>query len=199
MNRHAAMTIQDTRGRVYAAEFISGAKDNHLRKRYLEKIVNLQMQTGIIPKGERFAKDLWNKVSNLNDDIAHRVSRKIVDFAKQHGAKIIIFEYLDNLKPTKGSKSRWLNQKFNHWVKSRIFRYTRYKALHEGIITCRVSPKNTSARCPYCGMLTIQRYSDGRKNGVDLAKCTNCGMHGVNSDFVGSLGIGTAFRLKYCS
>lgn len=199
INRHAVMTIQDTKGRVYATKFISGTKDNHLRKRYLEKIVNLQKQTRIIPEDERFAKDLWNKVSNLNNDIAHRVSRQIVNFAGEHGASIIVFEHLDNLKPSKGSKPHWLNQKFNHWVKGRIFHYTQYKALHEGIITCRVSPKNTSARCPYCGMLTIQRYNNGKENGVDLAKCTNCGIHDINSDYVGSLGIGIAFRLKHCA
>jgi len=203
INRHAVMTVQDAEGRVCAAKFISGAKDNHLRKRYLEKIVNLQVQTGVIPKGERFAKDLWDKVSNLNDDIAHRVSRQIVDFAKHHEAKIIVFEYLGNLKPSKGTKSRYLNRRFNHWVKGRIFRYTQYKALHEGIITCRVSAKNTSTRCPYCGMLTIQRYNKGqsgkKSSGVDLTRCANCGVRDVNSDFVGSLGIGAAFRLKHCS
>jgi len=63
LKRHAAVTIQDTEGRVCATKFISGAKGNHLRKRYLEKIVNLQMQTRVIPKGERFAKNLWNDSS----------------------------------------------------------------------------------------------------------------------------------------
>lgn len=203
MNRHAAATIQDAKGRVYAVKFISAAKDNHLRKRHLEKIVSLQMQTGVIPEGERFAKHLWDKVSNLNDDIAHRVSREIVEFARRHGAKIIVFEHLGSLKPSRGTKSHLLNQKFIFWVKGRIFRYTRYKALHEGIVTCRVSPKNTSARCPYCGFLTIVRYNKGRDGrevkGVDLAKCTNCKVRDLNSDYVGSLGIGTAFRLKHCA
>jgi len=202
MKRHAAMTIQDTKGRIYAAKLISGAKDNHLRKRYLEKIVNLQKKTRIIPEGERFAKDLWNKISNLNDDIAHRVSKQIVDFAKHHGAKIIVFEHLGNLRPEKGTKSHWLNQKLGYWVKGRIFRYAQYKALHIGMVTCRVSPKDTSSRCPYCGMLTIYRYNKDRNEkeikGIDLTKCTNCGVHDLNSDFVGSLGIGTVFRLKHC-
>lgn len=204
MKRHAVITIQDTKeGRVCAVKFISAAKDNHLRKRYLEKIVNLQMQTGVIPEGERFAKHLWDKVSNLNDDIAHQVSREIVDLAKAHGARIIVFEHLDSLKPSRGTKSRRLNQMFIFWVKGRIFRYTKYKALHEGILTCRVSPKETSFRCPYCGFLTIVRYNKGENGeevkGVDLAKCTSCGVRDVNSDFIGSLGIGRNFRLKYCS
>lgn len=128
---------------------------------------------------------------------------QVVKFAKHHGARIIVFEYLDDLKPEKGSKSHYLNQKFNHWVKGRIFRYTQYKALHEGIITCRVPPKETSSRCPYCGFLTIVRYNKGKDGketkGVDLAKCTNCGVHDVNADYIGTLGIGRNFRFKYLS
>jgi IS605 OrfB family transposase len=74
------------------------------------------MQTGVVKEGERFARHLWDKISNLNNDIAHRTSREIVDFAKYHGAKIIVFEHLDGLKPSKGTKSHWLNQRFIFWV-----------------------------------------------------------------------------------
>lgn len=196
INRHAVLTIQDTKGRVYATKCISGKKDNHLRKRYLEKIVRLQKKTRIIPGGERFAKHLWDKVRHLNDDIAHRVSKQILDFAESHGANVVVFEHLGNLRAEKGTKSRWLNQKFNHWVKGRIFRYTQYKGLHRNILSSRVNPKHTSKRCPYCGMLTIERYNV-RGKGVDLAKCTNCGTFGMNSDFVGSLGIGQKFILRH--
>jgi IS605 OrfB family transposase len=153
----------------------------------------------IIPEGERFAKDLWNKVSNLNNNIAHKVSRQIVDFAASHGAKVIVFEHLDNLKPEKGTKSHWLNRKLGHWVKGRVFRYTQYKGLHAGIVTSRVSPKGTSSRCPYCGYHTIERYTPGKERGVDLARCTNCGIRDINADFIGTLGIGRNFRLKHLS
>lgn len=200
MNRHAVLTIQDAKGRVLAVKFINSRKDNHLRKRYLEKIVALQKQTGVPAKGEKFAQHLWNKVSNLNEDIAHRVSKQIVDFALHYSVKTIVFEHLGNLKPQKGTRSRWLNSKFNYWVKGRIFRYSQYKGLHSGIVTSRVSPKNTSKRCPYCGQLTIQRYNPGKKKtGVDLAWCTSCDTYGFNSDFVGSVGVGTTFRRKHCA
>ncbi|MCF8010930.1 MAG: transposase [Clostridiales bacterium] len=142
---------------------------------------------------------MWNKVSNLNNDIAHRVSKQITDFAVHHGARVIVFEHLGNLKPQKGSKSRWLNSKFNHWVKGRIVKYTRYKGLHRGIVTSKVSPRNTSKRCPYCGQVSIKRYSQGKKNGVGLARCTNCNTQGMNADYVGSSGVGTNFILKHCA
>jgi IS605 OrfB family transposase len=196
INNHAVMTIQDAEGRVLATEIISGARDSHLRKRHLEEIAKLQKQTRVIPGGERFAKDLWDKVSNFNDDLAHQVSRRIVNFAKKHGAAVIVFEHLENLKPEKRTRSHWLNRKLGHWVKARIFRYTRYKALHAGILTARVSPRDTSSRCPYCGFLAIERYTPGKPGGVKLARCTNCGVGDINSDFVGSLGIGRTFIFK---
>jgi IS605 OrfB family transposase len=199
INNHAVLTIQDAKGRVYATKFISGGKDIHLRKRLLEKIVRLQKQTKSIPEGERFAKDLWDKISNFNNDIAHQVSRQIVNFAKEHGATVIVFEHLTNLKPEKGAKSHWLNRKLGYWLKARIFEYNQYKALHASILTSRVNPKYTSARCPYCGYLTIKRYTPSHKRGVKLARCTNCRTHGVNSDFVGSMGIGAKFRLRYAA
>lgn len=191
INNHVAMTIQDREGRVLATKIISGREDNHLRKSYLERVVKLQRQTKMIPEGERFATDLWNKISNFNDNVAHKVSREIVKFAKQHGAKTIVFENLTSLNPSKGTKSRRLNQKFMFWVKGRILKYTRYKALHEGIVVNRVNPKNTSKECPYCGGDLI------RYQGVALAKCTACGVKDVNADYIGSLGIGRNFIKKW--
>lgn len=197
LSHHAVMTIQDTEGRVLATEFISGARDNHLRKQYLEQIVRLQKETGIIPEGERFATDLWDKVKNLDNDIAHRVSRRIVDFAAKHGAKIIVFEHLGNLRPQKGTRSHRMNQKLGYWVKGRIVEYTRYKALHQGIIVCRVNPRDTSRRCPDCGFLSIERYLPGKPKGVTLARCANCGTHDVHADWLATRNIGQKFRLRY--
>ncbi|MHB1418245.1 MAG: zinc ribbon domain-containing protein [Bacillota bacterium] len=187
INNHVAMTIQDREGRVLTTRIISGRKDNHLRKSYLEQIVRLQKETQVIPDGERFAVALWNKIGNFNDNVAHKVSRVIVKIAQMYGAKTIVFEHLTNLKPSKGTKSHRLNQKFIFWVKGWIVKYTRYKALHEGIVVNRVSPRNTSNECPYCGG-KLTRYQ-----GVALAKCPECGVRDVNADYIGSLGIGRNF------
>ncbi len=197
LENHAAVTIQDAEGRVLATLFISGAKDNHLRKRRLEQIVRLQKATGVIPESESFAVDLWRKIRHLGDDAVHQVSRRIVDFAQKHGAKVIVFEHLGGFRPEKGTKSRKLNQKLSYWLRGRIFRYTQYKALHEGIVTVRVNPRDTSRRCPYCGFLAVERYTPGRANGAKLARCLNCGTHDVNADWLATLNIGRKFRGRY--
>lgn len=199
MNHHAVCTIQDDEGRVYATKFISGEKDNHLRKQYLDKIVNKQRITGVIPEDESFCITLWDKICHLNDYIAHKVSREIINFAEKHGAKTIVFEHLGNLSPQKGKRSRRLNQRYMFWVKGKIVKYTDYKSKHHTIMVNRVSPKDTSRRCPYCGSLSIIRYTEStkRKYGVELAHCVNCKTHAVNSDFIGSLGVGRNFRMKH--
>jgi hypothetical protein len=45
-------------------------------------------------------------------------------------------------------------------MKGRIFQYARYKAWNEGILTCRVSPRNTSRECARCQAQVI-RYEAG--------------------------------------
>jgi len=197
INNHVCMTIQDSKGRVLATKFISAAEDNHLRKHYLEAIARKQRVTKIPAEGERLCKSLWEKVSNFNDNLAHQISRQIVDFAKEHEAKIIVFEHLNSLKPDGKTKAARYNKKLMYWLKGRIFNYTKYKAKHSEITVSRVNPKFTSKRCPYCGYLTIVRYTPNKLYGVNLGKCTNCGTHDVNADFIGSIGIGNKLRLRY--
>ncbi|MGI9951314.1 transposase [Moorellaceae bacterium AZ2] len=200
VDHHAVMTVRDTEGRVLAARFLRGAKDSRLRKRYLEKVVNLQRQTRIIPEGETFARDLWEKIANFNNYLAHLISRRIVDFAVEHGAKIIVFENLKTLRPEKGTKSHYLNQKLGYWVRGRVYRYARYKALHAGILVVRVSPPDTSRRCPLCGKLSIERYTPGKKNGKKLARCVACKkLRDVSADFLATENIFDRFLCVYAS
>lgn len=132
------------------------------------------------------------------DSLAHLVSRRIVDFAVEHGAGIIVFENLKNLRPEKGTKSRRLNQRLGHWVRGRVFRYASYKALHAGILVVRVSAVNTSRRCPECGKLSVERYTPGKAGGKKLARCTACGgVKGVNADFLATANIFDRFLCVY--
>jgi IS605 OrfB family transposase len=129
----------------------------------------------------------------VDEQVAHLVSARIVQFATQHEASILVFEHLSNLKPQKGKYSRRSNAKRAYWMKGRIFKYAKYKAWNEGIITSRVSPRNTSKECARCHGL-IARYDakhapEGYTPGTPLAFCSDCGMKG-NADRNASLVIG---------
>jgi hypothetical protein len=111
-----------------------------------------------------------------------------------------VFEHLGNLKPQKGKYSRRGNSKRAFWMKGRIFKYAKYKAYNEGILTSRVSPRNTSRECARCHSL-VARYeagqpAEGYTAGASLVLCQECGMKG-NADRYASLVIGQRLIARY--
>jgi putative transposase len=195
INEHVAVaTIQDVEGSILATRFIGGGQRvSGFRKRVLGHIARKRSQTGTIAKGEQDNADLWTKIRHGDEHVAHLVSARIVQFAQQHQATVLVFEHLGNLKPAKGKYSKRGNEKRAFWMKGRIFNYARYKAYNVGILTSRVSPKNTSRECAKCGA-PVARYAEGQpaegyQMGAPLCKCENCGMAG-NADRNASIVIG---------
>ncbi len=82
--------------------------------------------------------------------------------------------------PERGKYSRRSNTKRAFWIKGRIFRYAKYKAWNAGIITSRVSPRNTSQECARCHA-QVFRYEAGQEAsgytpGAPLVLCHECHM-----------------------
>jgi putative transposase len=164
------------------------------------RIARNRGKTGMIVEGEQDNAALWRKINNVDESISHLVSARIVQFAKEHGATILVFEYLGNLKPEKGKYSRRGNRKRAFWMKGRIFTYAKYKAYSEGLLTSRVNPRNTSRECARCHSL-VARYKEGQPAegytaGAPLVLCPQCGMHG-NADRNASLVIGQCLVKRY--
>jgi putative transposase len=202
LNQHLAVcTIQTVEGTVVATRFIQGGKQLHgLRKRQLGRVARNRSKTGIITEGEQDNAARWSKIRALDEDSAHQVSHRIVEFAKQHQASILVFEHLGHFKPQKGKYSRRGNEKRSYWLRGKIFKYTKYKSWSEGIVTCRVSPRNTSRACARCGAL-VARYdagkpAEGYTPGAPLVYCPQCHMHG-NSDRNASIVIGKRLLARY--
>jgi IS605 OrfB family transposase len=197
----AVCTIQTVEGKILATTFIGGGRRiSGFRKQQLGRIARNRRQTGRIAEGEQDNADLWRKITNVDESIAHLVSARIVQFAKLHGATILVFEHLGNLKPEKGKYSRRGNSKRAYWMKGRIFQYAKYKAWNEGIITSRVNPRNTSRECARCHAL-VARYEAGRPAegytpGAPLVLCPQCGMKG-HADRNASLVIGQRLVKRY--
>ncbi len=195
LDKHLAVcTIQNAEGSTLATTFIGAGKEVHgFRKLQLGRIARNRRKTGILAEGEQDNAALWAKIRHVDEQVAHLVSRRIVQFAMQHGASLLVFEHLGNLKPQKGRYSRRSNAKRAYWMKGRIFKYAKYKTWQEGIITSRVSPRNTSKECARCHGL-IARYDarqepTGYTPGTPLACCPQCGMRG-NADRNASIVIG---------
>jgi transposase len=198
----AVCTVQSAEGTILATRFIGGGDAvTGFRKRVLGRVARNRRKTGIMTSGEQDNAARFQKLRNRNDYEAYRISRRIVQFALEHDASIIVFEHLGNLKPEKGKYSRRGNTKRAYWMKGRIFRSAKYKAWAERIITCRVSPRNTSRECARCGE-NIIRYAqgwhpqDGYTVGAPLVRCPACQMRG-HADRNASIVIGQRLFARY--
>jgi len=202
INEHLAVcTIQTVEGTILATRFIGGGRRIvGFRKKQLGRIARNRRKTGIIAQGEQDNVHLWRKINNLDDAIAHLVSARIVQFARQHEATILVFEHLGTLKPHKGRYSQRGNSKRAFWMKGRIFKYAKYKAYNTGILTSRVSPRYTSRECALCHSL-VARYeashsAEGYSSGAPLVLCPECGMKG-HADRNASLVIGQRLITRF--
>jgi transposase len=202
LDHHLAVcTIQTVEGTILATTFIGGGQAiNGFRKQQLGRIARNRSKTGILAGGEQDNADLWRKIRRRDESLAHLVSARIVQFALQRGASILVFEHLGHLKPERGTYSRRGNSKRAFWMKGRIFRYARYKAWKQRILTCRVNPRNTSRECARCHG-QVARYhqgqpAEGYTQGAPLVLCHQCGMQG-HADRNASLMIGQRLVARY--
>ena len=197
----AVATVQRADGTVVASRFFRGGDELHdCRKRLLGRIARNRRLTGIIAEGEQDNATLWAKIRHLDEDTAHRISRRIVDFAQAAGASILVFEHLGHFRPKRGTSSRRANAKRSFWLRGRIFHYSRYKAWNSGIVTCRVNPKDTSRCCARCGA-RVARYGageprDGYRPGAPLVWCPACRTE-TNADHNASRNIGQRLVARF--
>ncbi|MEW6731664.1 MAG: transposase [Acidobacteriota bacterium] len=169
-NNLAVCRILRADGTQIASRFIGGgASSSGRRKRALGRVANKRSKTGSLNKEQKDNKRLWAKVNNIDKYEAHRVSRRIVEFAARYGASVIVFEHLANFKPERGKYSRRANVKRSYWLRGKIFAFTKYKAFELGIITSRVSPRNTSRDCAYCNA-KVARHEMKRRLNIEPAR-----------------------------
>jgi len=98
-------------------------------------------------KWARNTRARWlSKARNILVDTAHRVSRKLVEVAREYNA-VIVFEDLDELRGNSngGRRLSWMKPL---WCYRRIQEYAEYKALLECIKTVYVNPARTSRKPP---------------------------------------------------
>src|SRR5258708_3395065 len=145
INEHLAVcTIQTVEGTILATTFIGGGRRiAGFRKKQLGRIARNRRKTGMIAEGEQDNADLWRKINNIDKSISHLVSARIVQFAKQHGATILVFDHLGNLKQAMGKYSRRGDSKRAFWMKLRNFQNAKYKTYTEGLLTTQINPPTT--------------------------------------------------------
>lgn len=183
INTTAVVSVVDLAGTVIHREFIHPGKDIDRRDKRLKSIAKKASKTmgrqGKLHKG--FCSNTYRKCRNINRQIAHQVSKKIVQIALDFDCSVIAFEYLKNWKPKGGKKRSNLKQKFHGWLKSMIRNYTEEKWLELGGKVKDVIARGTSSNA-YDGSGKVKRdksnyalatFSNGKRYNCDLSASYN--------------------------
>jgi len=122
-------------------------------------------------------KKIGRKERRIVDDLLHKISREIVNRAKEENAVIVLGDLKGIRKQDKGRK---FNRKLNSFPYYRLSHFIEYKATWEGIAVVKINEANTSKLCSRCGSQGL------RRNGKFF--CPKCKVE-LNADYNGALNI----------
>ena len=152
---HIAVIANPMNGKVMKL----GKKADHVHKKHKNMRKNLQK------KGKyRMVKKTKNHERRIERDINHKVSKKMVQEAKQNGMGIKI-EYLQGIRNARSGKN--FRYSLNSWSFYQLESMIEYKARLLGVPVVYVDPYHTSKDCSRCGLT-------GNRSGKKF-KCLNCG------------------------
>lgn len=155
-------------------KFFGNGRQNKFIKR---KHRSVRRKLGKLKKLDAIRKR-HNKEQRWMKDQDHKVSRQIINFAKDNNVATVRLEQLSGIRQT--ARTSRINEKNLHnWSFYRLAQYIEYKANLAGIKVEYVNPKYTSQTCPNCG--------ERNKAGDRKYKC-GCGFKG-HRDRVGALNI----------
>lgn len=111
-------------------------------------------------------------------DADHKISRQIVEFAKETAVSMIRMEKLSGIRQT-ARTSRKNEKNLHTWSFYRLAGYVEYKAKLAGLRVEYVDPKHTSQQCPCCKKLNKAK---------DRSYVCGCG-YKAHRDRVGAINI----------
>ena len=114
LDQHVAVcTIQTVAGTILATRFIGEGRAISGTRRETVRTDRTPPITDWHPRRERTGQCRLaaRKIRHMDEHVAHLVSARIVQFACEQGASILVFEHLGNLRPEKGKYSHRGNSK----------------------------------------------------------------------------------------
>jgi len=189
INTTATVSVVTFDGTVIWREFVHPGRDIDRRDKRLKLVSVRASKTmgkgGKLHKG--FCSNTYRKCRHINENIAHHVSKRIVDIAKQFNAQAIVFEHLKGWKAKGGRKGSTLRQRFHGWLKAMIRNYTEMKWQEAGGKTVDVIAAYTS-KLAYDGSGVVQRdaknyalakFLSGKRYNADLNGSKNIAARGI--------------------
>ena len=175
INTDAVCSIMTADGTVAARKFISFAAEKDRLYHVLNRVRKHQRMNG--PQSVR---GFWSYARRLNEEIARKSAGAVIQFARENGTDVIVFEHLD----TRGKKIRGKNrQKLHMWKKQTVQKIVEHQAHRLGMRISRVCAWRTSAlafdgsgkvtRNPDNHSLAV--FQNGKRYNCDLSASYNIG------------------------
>lgn len=189
INITATVTVVTFDGTVIHREFIHPGRDIDRRDKRLKSVSMRASKTmgkgGKLNKG--FCSNTYRKCQNINTQIGHIVSKRIVQIAGEFNAEAIVFENMKGWKATGGRKRSNLRQRFHGWLKAKIRDYAEMKWREAGGKVIDVVAAYTS-KLAYDGSGIVKRnsknyalavFQNGRQYHADLNGSQNIAARGI--------------------
>ena len=123
---------------------------------------------------KRRLKKMAGKESRFRRWVNHGISKKLVDYAKDTKA-VIVLEDLTHIRQRIRLRKRQRNR-HHSWSFSQLRQFIEYKALREGVPVITVDPRHSSRTCSKCGYVDKRN----RKSQAEFS-CKRCG-YTANAD-----------------
>jgi putative transposase len=146
------VTISSTNG--YNCKFTEPGEVVEIKERYRGIRAEISRKT----RGDkRISKALLSKYGNRErnrtSQRVHKITRQIIDFAKENelGIKVEKLKGIRKLFRKGNGQGRSFRGRMNTWVFGETRRQIEYKAAWLGVPVYHVNPRGTSRKCPNCG------------------------------------------------
>ena len=160
-----------------------GKAVRRLRKTYFTAKRRLQKRDS-----ERIAESYGDALWDRIDDVFHRVTREVVEYAESAENPVLVLEDLTYIRENM-DYGEYMNRRLHGWGFAKLHAQIRYKAAEKGIPVETVDPQNTSKACHACG-------EHGYRPRQATFKCSNdrCWVGEYQADVNGAINIADRYR-----
>ena len=160
-----------------------GKAVRRLRKTYFTAKRRLQKR-GSERIAESYGNALWDQI----DDMFHRVTREVVEYAESVENPVLVLEDLTYIRENM-NYGEYMNRRLHGWGFAKLHAQIRYKAAEKGIPVETVNPRNTSKACHACG-------EHGSRPRQATFRCSNdgCWVGEYQADVNGAINIADRYR-----
>ena len=141
--------------------------------------------------GARKMPRLWARANGINDDIAVKTAKFIIDVAVLYNADVIVFEHLDLKGRKRGSKK----QRLHLWKARRVQSIVTDQAHRLGMRVSHVNAWNTS-RLAFDGSGRVLRGRQSEKTGGSYSVCEFQNGKVYNCDLNATYNIGARYFIR---